>query len=73
MNRNEISGPGKTGDKHGEAYVTGILVVVAFGDGSLDAAKKAGGITEVHRSSSTAPTSSASTPLGCTEVHGSNT
>jgi hypothetical protein len=47
-NRNETSGPGKSGDKQGEACATGILGVVAFGDASLDAAKKAGGVTEVH-------------------------
>ena len=48
MDRTETSGAAKSGDKHGEACATGILYLVAFGDASLDAAKKAGGITEVH-------------------------
>ena len=47
INRNETSGPGKTGDKKGEACATGILNLAAFGDASLDAAKKAGGVTEL--------------------------
>src|SRR5262252_4737715 len=48
INRNETSGAGKTGDKKGEACATGILHAAAFGDASLDAAKKAGGVSEVH-------------------------
>ena len=62
-------GPG-TGTKTGEACVISVLGVVAVGDGSIDAAKQAGGITQVasvdHKSFSI---------LGiygnvCTEVHG---
>jgi hypothetical protein len=48
INRTENSGAGKTGDKMGEACTTGILGLAAFGDASLDAAKKAGGISDVH-------------------------
>ena len=44
----EATGPVRTGDKVGEACATGILALVAWGDASLDAAKKAGAITEVH-------------------------
>lgn len=39
-------GPG-TGAKTGEACVVSILGVVALGDGSIEAAKKEGGITQV--------------------------
>ena len=62
-------GPG-TGTKTGEACAMSILGLVAVGDGSIDAAKQAGGITQVasvdHKSFSI---------LGiygnvCTEVHG---
>jgi hypothetical protein len=69
--RQETSGAGKSGDKKGEACVTGILGAAAFGDGSLDAAKKAGGITDVH-----SVEIHATDILGpiyqvtCTEVHG---
>ena len=38
----------KAAPKTGRACSTGILGVAAFGDASLDAAKKAGGITSVH-------------------------
>jgi len=48
MERSEASGPGKAGDKQGEACATGILFLAAFGDATLDTAKKVGGITEVH-------------------------
>lgn len=48
MSRLEASGPARTGDKAGTACATGILALVAWGDASLDAAKKAGGISEVH-------------------------
>jgi hypothetical protein len=70
INRNETSGPGKTGDKHGEACVTGILGVAAFGDGSLDAAKKAGGITEIHSIEFHGTNIVGVYQQGCTEVHG---
>jgi hypothetical protein len=71
MDRAETSGAGKSGDKKGESCVTGILGLAAFGDGTLDAAKKAGGITDVH-----SVEIHATDILGfvyattCTEVHG---
>lgn len=69
-NRNETSGPGKTGDKTGEACATGILYLAAFGDASLDAAKKAGGITEVHSIEHHVTNILGIYMQGCTEVHG---
>jgi TRL-like protein family len=48
INQVQAGGAGKTGTKSGEACVSGILALVATGDASLDAAKKAGGITDVH-------------------------
>lgn len=48
MDRMEATGPGRRGDRVGQACATGILGMVAWGDASLDAAKKAGAITEVH-------------------------
>jgi hypothetical protein len=45
--RLEGSGPGKGSGSRGEACATGILGLVAFGDASLAAAKKAGGISDV--------------------------
>jgi len=41
-------GANKGGAKRGESCATGILYIAAFGDASLAAAKKAGGITDVH-------------------------
>jgi hypothetical protein len=70
VNRNETSGPGKSGDKAGEACATGILSAVAFGDASLDAAKKAGGITEVHSVEFHGTNILGIYTQGCTEVHG---
>lgn len=70
INRNETSGPGKSGDKVGEACATGILYAVAFGDASLDAAKKAGGITEVHSVEHHVTNILGIYMQGCTEVHG---
>jgi hypothetical protein len=70
INRNETSGPGKSGDKVGEACATGILYAVAFGDASLDAAKKAGGITEVHSVEHHVTSILGIYMQGCTEVHG---
>jgi hypothetical protein len=69
-NRNETSGPGKSGDKAGEACATGILGLVAFGDASLDAAKKAGGITEVHSVEHHGTNILGIYVQGCTEAHG---
>jgi hypothetical protein len=68
--RQETSGPGKSGDKAGEACATGILGLVAFGDASLDAAKKAGGITEVHSTEFHGTSILGIYQQGCTEVHG---
>ena len=48
MDRMEATGPARTGDKMGQACATGIMGAVAWGDASLDAAKKSGAITEVH-------------------------
>src|SRR5215831_644502 len=48
VDRAEVGGDGKTAPKTGRACATGILGLVAFGDASLDTAKKAGGITSVH-------------------------
>jgi hypothetical protein len=71
INRNETSGPGKSGDKSGEACATGILSAVAFGDASIDAAKKAGGITEVHSVENHVTSILGFVYVqGCTEVHG---
>ena len=70
INRAEVSGPGKSGDKAGEACATGILGAVAFGDASLDAAKKAGGITEVHSVEFHGTSILGIYSQGCTEVHG---
>ena len=46
--RAELTGAGKSGDKSGEACATGYLMIIATGDASVAAAKKAGGISEVH-------------------------
>jgi TRL-like protein family len=70
INRNETSGAGKTGDKAGEACATGILSAVAFGDASLDAAKKAGGISEIHSVEFHGTNILGIYSQGCTEVHG---
>lgn len=48
MMRLQGAGAPKPGTKTGEACATGILDLVAFGDASLAAAKKAGGISDVH-------------------------
>jgi hypothetical protein len=48
MQRLQGGGANKGGTARGEACATGILGLVAFGDASLAAAKKAGGITDVH-------------------------
>ncbi len=70
MDRTETSGAGKSGDKHGESCVTGILGLVGFGDASLDAAKKAGGITELHSTELHYTSILGIYTQGCTEVHG---
>jgi hypothetical protein len=48
MMRLEGAGAGKGGTKTGESCATGILGIVAFGDASLAAAKKAGGVADIH-------------------------
>jgi len=48
LDRVETTGKDKTGAKRGEACSTGILAMAAFGDASIEAAKRAGGITDVH-------------------------
>ncbi len=70
MDRAEVSGAAKTGDKKGEACATGILGAAAFGDASLDAAKKAGGITEIHSVEFHGTNILGIYTQGCTEVHG---
>ena len=50
MDQAQQGGPGKTDDKVGEACSTGFVGLVSIGDASIAAAKKAGGISDVHRS-----------------------
>lgn len=66
----EMAGAGKSGDKVGESCATGILAIVAFGDASTDAAKKAGGITDVHSVEFKGTNILGIYTKGCTEVHG---
>ena len=68
--RAEISGQGTTGDKAGEACATGILGIAAFGDASVDAAKKAGGISDVHSVEFRNMNILGLYSQGCTEIHG---
>ncbi len=70
VDRQELSGPGKSGDKSGEACATGILYLAAFGDASVDAAKKDGHITEVHSVELRKMNILGIYVQGCTEVHG---
>jgi hypothetical protein len=70
MNREHVQGPAHSGDKTGEACATGILYAVAFGDASLDAAKKAGSITEVHSVEFHGTNILGVYSQGCTQVHG---
>lgn len=44
----EAQGPDKAGPKEGRACAAGVLGLVAWGDASVDKAKKSGGITDVH-------------------------
>jgi hypothetical protein len=48
LDRAELSGDNKAATKQGRACATGILGLAAWGDASVDAAKKAGGISSVH-------------------------
>jgi hypothetical protein len=66
----EMAGAAKSGDKVGESCATGILGLVAFGDASTDAAKKAGGITDVHSIEFKGTNILGIYMKGCTEVHG---
>ena len=70
MLRAEVSGPGKSGDRGGEACATGFLGVVAMGDASLNAAKKVAGITEIHTVEFHETNILGLYTQGCTEVHG---
>jgi hypothetical protein len=70
VDRAELTGPAKTGDKAGEACATGILSLAAFGDASIDAAKKAGGISEVHSVEFHGTNIVGIYTQGCTVVHG---
>lgn len=70
MMRMEGSGPNKAGDRGGEACATGFLGVVAMGDASLQAAKKAAGITEIHSVEFHETNILGLYSQGCTEVHG---
>jgi len=70
MDRNWNHGAGKSGDKSGESCATGILALAAFGDASLDAAKKAGGITDVHSVEYRGMNIIGIYQQGCTVVHG---
>ncbi len=72
LDRVEASGEGKAGPKMGKACTSGVLGVAAWGDASIDAAKKAGSITSIH---SVEVESSAILGFvyvtACTVVHGS--
>jgi hypothetical protein len=70
VDREELSGAGKSGDKAGEACATGILRLAAWGDASVDAAKKDGHITEVHSVEFRDMNILGIYMQGCTEVHG---
>jgi hypothetical protein len=70
VDRAELSGTGKTGDKAGEACATGILNIAAWGDASIDAAKKAGGISDVHSVELRVFNILGIYTQGCTEIHG---
>lgn len=48
LDRAELSGDNKAATKQGRACSTAILGLAAWGDASVDAAKKAGGISSVH-------------------------
>lgn len=70
MDQTQVQGPGKSDDKTGEACSTGYLGVVAMGDASLAAAKKAGGITDVHTVDFRVFNILGVYVQGCTVVHG---
>jgi|SRR5579859_2321369 len=70
VDREELSGAAKTGDKGGEACATGILNLAAWGDASVDAAKKEAHISEVHSVELRVFNILGIYTQGCTEVHG---
>jgi hypothetical protein len=70
MDQQQVQGPAHTDDKTGEACSTGFVGVVAMGDASLYAAKKAGGITEVHTVDFRTFNILGVYVQGCTVVHG---
>ncbi|HEX7665596.1 MAG TPA: TRL-like family protein [Polyangiaceae bacterium] len=70
VDRLEMAGQGKDGAKSGEACATGILNLAAFGDASVDAAKKAGQINDVTSVELRTMNILGIYTQGCTEVHG---
>ncbi len=70
MMRYAAEGPGKTGDKTGESCATGFLGALAFGDASLNAAKKAGQISEIHSVEYKGTNILGLYTQGCTQVTG---
>ena len=70
MDQQQVQGPGKSDDKTGEACSTGFVGLVSMGDASLAAAKKAGGITDVHTVDLRTFSILGLYVQGCTVVHG---
>jgi hypothetical protein len=70
MDQAPQTGPGKSDDKMGEACSTGFVGAVAIGDASIAAAKKAGGITDVHSVDLRTFSILGVYTQGCTVVHG---
>jgi len=70
VDRQELSGPGKAGEKGGETCATGILGIVSFGDASVDAAKKEAKVTEQSSVEFRHFSILGIYTQGCTEVHG---
>jgi hypothetical protein len=70
MDQAPQTGPGKTDDKMGEACSTGFLGAVSLGDASIAAAKKAGGISDVHSVDLRTFGILGVYTQGCTVVHG---
>ncbi|MGD0524675.1 MAG: TRL domain-containing protein [Polyangiaceae bacterium] len=72
MMRLEGAGAPKPGGKSGQSCATGILGLVAFGDASLAAAKKAGGVTDVHSVEFSGMSILGIYSQGCTVVSGTD-
>jgi hypothetical protein len=70
MDQQQVQGAGKSDDKMGEACSTGFVGLVSIGDASLAAAKKAGGITDVHTVDLRTFSILGVYVQGCTVVHG---